>query len=151
MLCSSIAKSCNRYALYLHSGMDILSSCFLSLAQDAPALPLCRAFIATATTIPGINPPKPDVPPKPRSRTSSAVLTWEIDRLSRPSPQQINLTARSVFTLLASLKKLKIQELVEWIFRTFSLSFIPTKSNHPESFFLRGISPLKVFPLEDDA
>ena len=27
-----------------------------------------------------------------------------------------------------------------------NLSFIPTKNNHPERFFLRGISPLKVFP-----
>ena len=44
-----------------------------------------------------------------------------------------------------------MQELVEWIFRTFKLSFIPSKSNHPERFFLRGISPLKVFPPEDDA
>ena len=25
-------------------------------------------------------------------------------------------------------------ESMEWIFRTFSLSFIPTKSNHPERF-----------------
>ena len=32
-----------------------------------------------------------------------------------------------------------------WIFRTFSLSFIPTKSNHPGRFFLRGVSPHKVF------
>ena len=31
-----------------------------------------------------------------------------------------------------------------------NLSFIPTKSNHPEGFFLIGISPLKVSPPQDD-
>ena len=75
MLCTRIAKSRNRYALYLYSGMDIFSSCFLYLAQDAPALSFCRAFVATTTVLPGVNPLEPDVPPKSRCRTSTAVPT----------------------------------------------------------------------------
>ena len=55
------------------SGMDVLSSCFLRLVQDAPALPVCRTFVATATVSPGVNPLEPDVPPKSRCRTSTAV------------------------------------------------------------------------------
>ena len=70
MPCSRIAKSCTRYVLYLHSGMDILSPCFLRLVQDAPALPVCSAFVATATILPGVNSLEPDVPLKPRCRTA---------------------------------------------------------------------------------
>ena len=62
MLCRRIASSCNRCALYLYSGVNILSSCFLLLVQYAPALPICRAFVATATVLPGVNPLEPDVP-----------------------------------------------------------------------------------------
>ena len=40
---------------------------------------------------------------------------------------------------------------MEFVFRTFNPSSIPTKTNHPETFFLRGISPLKVSPPQDDA
>ena len=43
-------------------------------------------------------------PPKSRCRTSTAVPIPEIDRLSRPSPQQIYLTTHPVFTLLESLQ-----------------------------------------------
>ena len=84
--------------------MEILSSCFPRLVQDALDRPVCRAFVATATILLGVNPLEPDVPPKSRCRTSTAVPTSEIDRLSRPSPQQIYLTAHPVFTLLASLQ-----------------------------------------------
>ena len=51
----------NRYALDLYSGIDILSSCFLCLVQDAPALRICRVFIATATVLPEVNPLEHDV------------------------------------------------------------------------------------------
>ena len=74
-LCSRIAVSCTRHALHLYSGIDILSSCFLCLVQDVPALPLCRAFVATATILPGVYPLKPDVPPKSRCHTGPAVAT----------------------------------------------------------------------------
>ena len=97
-------KACARYALYPHSGMEILSSCFPRRVQDALDLPVCRAFAATATILPGVNPLDPDVPPKSPCRTSTAVPIPEIDRLSRPSPQQIYLTAHPVFTLLESLQ-----------------------------------------------
>ena len=97
-------ESCTRYALYPHSGMEILSSCFPRLVQDALDLPVCRAFVATATILPGVNPPEPDVPPKSRCRTSTAVPIPEIDRLSRPSPQKIYLNAHPVFTLLEVLQ-----------------------------------------------
>ena len=50
--------------------MDVLSSCFLRLVQDDPALPICRAFVATATILPGVNPLEPDVPLKSRCRTA---------------------------------------------------------------------------------
>ena len=56
MLCRRIVNSCDRYALYLYSGMDILSSCFLCLVQHAPTLPVCRAFVVTATVLPGFKP-----------------------------------------------------------------------------------------------
>ena len=69
-LCSRIAKSCTRYALHLYSRIDILGSCFLCLVQDAPALPFCRAFVATATILPGVYPLKADVPPKSRCHRS---------------------------------------------------------------------------------
>ena len=92
------------YALYPLSGMKILSSYFPRLVQDALDLPVCRAFVATATILPGVNPLEPDVPPKSRCRTSTAVPIPEIDRLSRPSPQQIYLTAHPVFTLPESLQ-----------------------------------------------
>ena len=36
-------------------------------------------------------------------------------------------------------------------FQDINLSSIPTKSNHPEEFFLRGTSPLKISPPLDDA
>ena len=62
-----------RYALYLHSGMEFFSSCFFRLLQEALALPVCRMFIASATILPGVNPLEPDVPPKSRCRTSTAV------------------------------------------------------------------------------
>ena len=84
--------------------MEILSSCFPRLVQDALDLPVCRAFVATATILPGVNPLEPDVHPKSRCRTSTAVPIPEIDRLSRQSPQQIYLTAHPVFTLLESLQ-----------------------------------------------
>ena len=54
--------------------MDILSLCFLCPVQDAPTLPVCRVFVATATTLPGVNPLEYDVPPKSRYRMSTAVL-----------------------------------------------------------------------------
>ena len=116
--------------------MEILSSCFPRLVQDALDLPICRAFVATATILPGVNPLEPDVPPKSHCHTSTAVPIPEIDRLSRQPPQQIYLTAHPVFTLPESLqsKGLKTQDSMEWIFRTFGLSFIPTKSNHPGRF-----------------
>ena len=38
-------KSCARYALYPHSGTEILSSCFPRLVQDALDLPVCRALL----------------------------------------------------------------------------------------------------------
>ena len=44
-----------------------------------------------------------------------------------------------------------MQKLVEWNLRTFNLSFISTKSNHPEMFFLKSISAFKVSLPEDDA
>ena len=53
--------------------MEILSSCFLRLVQDALALSVCRTFVATATILPGVNPLEPDVPPKSRCRTSTPV------------------------------------------------------------------------------
>ena len=72
MLCSRIDKSCIRYALYLYSGMDILSSYFLCLVQDAPAAGF-RAIVVIATILPEVNPLEPDVPPKSRCRTITAV------------------------------------------------------------------------------
>ena len=84
--------------------MEILSSCFPRLVQDALDLPVCRAFAATATILPGANHLEPDVPPKSRCSASTAVPISEIDRLSRPFPQQIDLTAHPVFTLLESLQ-----------------------------------------------
>ena len=84
--------------------MEILSSCFPRLVQDALDLPICRAFVVTATILSGVNPLEPDVPPKSRCRTSTAVPTPEIDRLSRQTPQQIYLTAHPVFTLPESLQ-----------------------------------------------
>ena len=84
--------------------MEILSSCLTRLVQDALDLPVCRAFVATATIFPGVNPLEPDVPPKSRCHTSTSDAISEIDRLSRPSPQQIYLFAHPVFTLLASLQ-----------------------------------------------
>ena len=96
--------ACARYALYPHSGMEILSSCFPRLVQDALHLPVCRAFVVTATILPGVNPLEPDVPSKSRCRTSAAVPIPEIDRLSRPSPRRIYLTAHPVFTLPESLQ-----------------------------------------------
>ena len=148
MLCRKISNSCDRVALNLYSGMDILSFCFLCLIQDASALSICRVFVATATTLPGVNPLEYDVPPKSRCRISSAVLIQEIDRLSRPSPQKTYLTGHPVFTLLASLQRIRTENTgISGIdLQGVNLSFIPTKSNHPERFFLRGISPLKVSP-----
>ena len=67
--------TCDRYALYLYSGMDILSSCFLCLVEDAPALLVCCAFVATATILPGVNPLETGVPPQSRCHTSTAVST----------------------------------------------------------------------------
>ena len=84
--------------------MEILSSCFPRLVQDALDLPICRAFVATATILSGVNPLEPDVPPKSRCRTSTAAPIPEIDRLSRQTPQQIYLTAHPVFTLPESLQ-----------------------------------------------
>ena len=74
MLYRKVAKYCDRYALYLHSGMDILSYCFLCLVQDAPALPLCGVFVATAIVLPGVKPLEYDVPLTPRCRISTAAL-----------------------------------------------------------------------------
>ena len=65
-----IANTCNKCALYLYSGMNILSTRFLCLVQDAPGLPLFRAFVATATILPGVNPLEPDVLPKSRCCTA---------------------------------------------------------------------------------
>ena len=62
-----------RYALYLYSEMDIISSCFLCLVQGAPALVVIRAFFATAAVLPGLKLLEPDVPPKSRCRTSTVV------------------------------------------------------------------------------
>ena len=53
--------------------MEILSSCFPRLVQDALDLPVCRAFVTTAIILPGVNPLEPGVPPKSRCRTSIAV------------------------------------------------------------------------------
>ena len=61
--------------------MEILSSCFLRLVQDDLDLPVCRAFVATATILPGVKPLEPNVPPKSRCRTSTDVPIQEIDRL----------------------------------------------------------------------
>ena len=84
--------------------MEILSSCFPRLVQDALDLPVCRAFVGTATILSGVNPPEQDVPPKSRCRLSIAVPIQGIDRMSWPSPQQIYFTAHPVFTLLESLQ-----------------------------------------------
>ena len=75
MLCRRITNSSNMYVLYVYSGMDILSSCFLCLVQDAAALPICRAFVATAKVLPRVNPLEPDVSLKSRCRISTAVPT----------------------------------------------------------------------------
>ena len=109
MLCSRTAKSCNRHALYLYSGMDILSSYFLGLVQVAPALLVFCAFVATSTALSGVDPIKPDVPLKSHCRTSTVVPIQEIDRLTRASPQQINLAARPEFILLAKFAELKTE------------------------------------------
>ena len=53
-LCCRSANSCDRYALYLYSRMDILRYCFLWLVQDVPALPDCRVFVTTATVLSGV-------------------------------------------------------------------------------------------------
>ena len=53
---------------------------------------------------PWSQPSRTGCPPKSRCRTSTAVPIPEIDRRSRPSPQQIYLTAHPVFTLPESLK-----------------------------------------------
>ena len=129
--------------------MEIFSSCFPRLVQDALDLPVCRAFVVTATILPGVNPLEPDVPP------SHAVVQVLLS-LSR------RLTAchghsRSRFTSLLTLclhypkvckvKGLKTQDSMEWIFRTFGLSFIPTRSNHPRRFSSE-VSPLLRFSLQ---
>ena len=46
---------------------------FFCLVQDASALLVCRAFVATATFHPGVNPLELDVPPKARCCISTAV------------------------------------------------------------------------------
>ena len=46
---------------------------FLVPVQDAPALPVGRAFVVTAIILPGVDPLEPDIPPKSRCRTSTAV------------------------------------------------------------------------------
>ena len=81
MLYRRIANSCDGYAFYLYSGMNIISSCFLCLVQDAPALSVCRVFVVTATVFSGVNPLKHDVPLTSRCRISTAVLF-----LGDPSP-----------------------------------------------------------------
>ena len=75
MICRKIANSCNRYALYVYSGIDILSPCFLCLVQDAPALPVCGVVIATATVLPGVNPLEQDVF---KSHAAASVLLFFI-------------------------------------------------------------------------
>ena len=72
VMCCRIDNSCDRYTLYLYFGIDILSSCFLCLVRDAPALPgwlpaagllsLFRVFVLTAAVLPGVNPLTHDVP-----------------------------------------------------------------------------------------
>ena len=57
-----------------YSGRNILSSCFLCLVQDAPALPICHGFVATAIVLPEVNPLEHDVPLKPRCRISTDIL-----------------------------------------------------------------------------
>ena len=47
---------------------------FFCLVQDAPALPVCRVFVATATVLPGVNPLEHGVSPKSRYRISTVVL-----------------------------------------------------------------------------
>ena len=134
--------------------MEILSSCFPRLVQDALDLPICRAFVATATILPGVNPLEPDVPPpKSRCRTSTAVPIPEIDRLSRQPPQQIYLTAHPVFTLPESLQSLRTENtgLDGMDLQDVWPEFYSNEEQPPRKVFLRGISPLKVLPPEDDA
>ena len=55
--------------------MDIVSYCFLCLVQDAPALLICRVFVATATVLPGVKALEHDVPLTPRCHIiSTSVL-----------------------------------------------------------------------------
>ena len=145
-------KSCAGYALYPHSGMEIFSSCFPRLVQDALDLPVCRAFVATATILPGVNPLELDVSPKSRCRTSTAVPIPEIDR-SRPSSQQIYLTAHPVFTLPESLQSFLRTEntgLDGMDLQDVWPEFYFNEEQPSRKVFLRGISPLKVLPPEDD-
>ena len=57
-----------------YSGRDILSSCFLCRVQDAPALSVCRGFVATAIVLSEVNPLEHDVPLKSRCRISTDIL-----------------------------------------------------------------------------
>ena len=82
MLCRRTAKARDRYALYLCSRMNIVSYCFLCLVQDAPALLICRVFVATATVLPGVKALEHGVPLTPRCHTISTFVLYMRDRLS---------------------------------------------------------------------
>ena len=129
-------KSCAGYALYPHSGMEIFSSCFPRLVQDALDLPVVvrllqlLQFSLESTLSNWMSPP------------SHAVVQVLLS-LSR------RLTAchghpRSRFTSLLTLclhypkvcrvKGLKTQDSMEWIFRTFDLSLFQRRATIPEGF-----------------
>ena len=149
MLCRKIANFCDGYAFYLCSGMDIRNSCFICLVQDAPVLPVCRVLGATATVLPGMNPLQYNASLKSRCRISAAVL-YLGDRppvTAIPAAGLPDCSSCVYNTLKSAELRTEIQGLVEWIFRIFDLSLIPTRSNRPERLFLRGVYPLKVSPL----
>ena len=76
MRCPTTANSCDRHALYLYSGIDILSYCVLCPVQDAPAVSVWLPATSLLSSLcwsqpllfPGVNPLKHDVPLTSRCR-----------------------------------------------------------------------------------
>ena len=134
--------------------MDVFSSCFLCLVYAAPDLLGFRAFVATATiNSPWSQPSRTGRPSKVKQShpyCCSYLGDWlpvtaipVVDKVYCSPCVYIIRKSAEVRTENIGTGGIDLQGV--------HLSSIPTKNNHPEKFFLRGISPLKVFPPEDDA
>ena len=129
-------KSCAGYALYPHSGMEIFSSCFPRLVQDALDLPVVvrllqlLQFSLESTLSNWMSPPSHAVVQVLLSLSRRLTACHGHPR-SRFTPL---LTLCLHYPKVCRVKGLKTQESMEWIFRTFDLSLFQRRATIPEGF-----------------